>query len=66
MTWLKALEDNRDLINIGAYVPGSDRVLDQALDKQEDIRAFLTQGYAEDNPSDKTMQALRKLTEVGS
>jgi FliI/YscN family ATPase len=41
--WLKALEDNRDLINIGAYVPGSDPLVDTALAKETDIKTFLQQ-----------------------
>lgn len=65
MGWLKALEDNRDLINIGAYVPGSDPVLDQALKKEDDIRAFLTQPCEAGCSVNDTMTELRRLTEVG-
>jgi len=62
--WLKALEDNRDLINIGAYVPGSDRVLDQALAKEQEIRDFLTQAVEDGSPLETTLTGLRRLTEV--
>jgi FliI/YscN family ATPase len=41
--WLKTMEENRDLVNIGAYVPGSDPLLDEALARRSEIRAFLTQ-----------------------
>ena len=64
MAWLKALEDNRDLINIGAYVAGSDRTLDQALDFEAEIKAFLTQGVSEGFPAADTMSGLRQLTGV--
>ncbi len=64
MRWLKTLEDNRDLINIGAYVAGSDPVLDAALAKEDAIRAFLTQGKTEDTNLDQTLQGLRELTGV--
>ena len=50
LRWLKALEDNRDLVNIGAYVPGSDRVLDEALAHRDDIRHFLVQGMRDQAP----------------
>lgn len=46
MRWLKALEENRDLINIGAYVAGSDPLVDAALAKQDALRAFLCQDVA--------------------
>ena len=64
MRWLKSLEDNRDLVNIGAYVPGSDPYLDQALAKADDIRQFLTQGVNETSSLEETMAGLRRLTEV--
>jgi flagellum-specific ATP synthase len=41
--WLKALEDNQDLVSIGAYAPGSDPILDEALAARDRIRSFLIQ-----------------------
>ncbi|MFT5234617.1 MAG: flagellum-specific ATP synthase [Candidatus Krumholzibacteriia bacterium] len=64
MRWLKAIEDNRDLINIGAYVPGSDRVLDDALAREEDLREFLTQGVTEGASLPETLARLREMTGV--
>ncbi|HZP85920.1 MAG TPA: flagellum-specific ATP synthase FliI, partial [Burkholderiales bacterium] len=34
---------NRDLINVGAYVPGSDALLDQAIALHPRMEAFLQQ-----------------------
>ncbi|MFH2050849.1 MAG: FliI/YscN family ATPase [bacterium] len=62
MRWLKALEDNRDLVSIGAYAPGSDPLLDEALARQEDIRTFLTQGVTESSDLESTLGGLRSLT----
>jgi len=64
MRWLKALEDNRDLVNIGAYVAGSDPVLDAALANEDRIRAYLTQGIDEGFALDATMAGLHELTGV--
>ncbi len=64
MRWLKSLEDNKDLVNIGAYVPGSDPVLDAALARTSDIRDFLTQGITENTILDNTMNGLQTLTGV--
>jgi len=60
--WLKALEDNRDLINIGAYVAGSDPVTDAALRRREAVRAFLCQSTTEPAPWDETARGLLELT----
>lgn len=60
--WLKALEDNRDLINIGAYVAGSDPLTDRALQRREAIRAFLCQSVAEPASWDDTARGLLELT----
>jgi len=64
MRWLKSLEDNRDLVNIGAYVAGSDPVLDEALAREGDVREFLTQGVTERAELPETLEHLRRLTGV--
>ena len=61
LRWLKALEENRDLVNIGAYVPGSDAVLDEALRRRDAIRAFLAQGMRETAPFADSVAGLRTL-----
>jgi flagellum-specific ATP synthase len=64
MRWLKTLEDNRDLVNIGAYVAGADPVLDEALAKEGEIKTFLQQGITEATSIDSTLSGLRHLTGV--
>lgn len=65
MRWLKSLEENRDLVSIGAYVAGSDPVLDQALANRDAIRDFLTQGMTEHADAGKSMAALTGLCLAG-
>jgi FliI/YscN family ATPase len=60
--WLKALEENRDLVNIGAYVAGSDPVLDTALQRQPEIRDFLTQDLDATADITETWRRLVALT----
>ena len=64
MRWLKALEDNRDLVNIGAYVAGSDPVLDKALAREQAVRDFLTQDVTEGTLLADSLAGLRALTGV--
>ncbi len=64
MRWLKTLEENHDLVNIGAYVAGSDPELDTALSKRDEIREFLTQGIAENSELGASLTGLRQLTGV--
>jgi flagellum-specific ATP synthase len=64
MRWLKTLEDNRDLVNIGAYVPGADPVLDEALARENDIKAFLRQDVLESTDAETSLAGLRRLTGV--
>jgi len=40
-------QQSRDLISVGAYVPGSDNETDVAIEKNPAIREFLTQGLKE-------------------
>ncbi len=63
MRWLKSLEENRDLVNIGAYVPGSDPLLDTALARRARMRDFLTQEIGE---RVDTAQSLRDLHQVAA
>src|SRR3546814_11199611 len=44
---MAAHRDNKDLIDIGAYVPGSNPMVDRAVSLAEPIRAFLTQDINE-------------------
>ncbi len=62
LRWMKALEENRDLVNIGAYVPGSDPLLDEALRRRDDIRGFLVQGMNEKAGFDDSLGGLRRLS----
>ena len=47
LSWMKSLEENRDLINIGAYVAGSDPLVDAALTKRDAMDRFLRQAVDE-------------------
>lgn len=64
MRWMKTLEDNRDLVNIGAYVPGSDALLDEALAHEDEIRQFLVQDVSESAEITGTLHRLREMTGV--
>jgi len=61
MRWLKALEENRDLINIGAYVAGSDPLVDTALAKQEALRDFLCQDVSSASAWESTLTDVMAL-----
>jgi flagellum-specific ATP synthase len=62
--WLKVIEDNKDLISIGAYSSGSDPILDRALEEQHKINDFLIQGEYETAKWDQTSELLLKLGQV--
>ena len=52
---------NEDLINIGAYVSGTDPVCDKAITMMDDINKFLIQSTDEKIEYDKTVEELLKL-----
>lgn len=52
---------NEDLINIGAYVTGSDPVCDKAIGMMDSINAFLTQTTKDKFAYDETIQSLIDL-----
>ena len=57
---------NEDLINIGAYVKGSDPVCDKAILMMGDINSFLRQSTDEKIDYDTTIQTLLQLGQVAS
>ncbi len=59
--WLSAYEDIADLVNIGAYKPGSNPEADTAIERRDQIQAFLRQDRAE---SSLYAETLGQLTEI--
>ena len=51
-------EESEDMINIGAYVKGTNPGIDDAIDKRAAIEAFLMQGVAEKAPISDTIKRL--------
>ncbi|MBR2132616.1 MAG: flagellar protein export ATPase FliI [Oscillospiraceae bacterium] len=58
---LSVYEKNSDLVSIGAYKPGSNRKLDYAMTKIDEVNNFLTQETTEAFSYEQTM---KKLTEI--
>ncbi|KUK13721.1 MAG: flagellar protein export ATPase FliI [Synergistetes bacterium] len=57
---MAAYEEAQDLINIGAYVRGSNRMVDEALDKLDEIKRFLIQGINEKSTLQEAQEWLIK------
>jgi flagellum-specific ATP synthase len=51
-------EANQDLVAMGAYAPGHDPLLDQALARRAEMEAFLAQPGADPLPFDASVSAL--------
>ncbi|WP_395611761.1 FliI/YscN family ATPase [Allosphingosinicella sp.] len=56
-----AFEENRDLILMGAYAPGNDPLIDEAIVRRPELLDFLTQPQAERAPYDASVAALTGL-----
>jgi flagellum-specific ATP synthase len=63
---LALLRKNQDLINIGAYVPGSNPEIDRALVLQKGLRDFLRQNMGEGCPAAKSWELLESAMTVRS
>jgi FliI/YscN family ATPase len=63
---LKLLEDNQDLITIGAYQAGSNPDLDHAIAMKARIDEFLCQGLQEHHDLAQTIEGLGRLAESRS
>ena len=55
---IAAYEEKRDLVVLGAYKPGSDKQLDDALRRLETLEAFLRQGMQESSSWSETQRQL--------
>lgn len=52
---------NEDLINVGAYSPGHNALLDEAVQKNEEINKFLKQNYTEKFTRKEDFESLEKI-----
>jgi flagellum-specific ATP synthase len=58
---LSEYERAEDLINIGAYNPGSNKKIDYAISMMDRVKAFLSQGVEEKVTIDKTFDSMKLL-----
>ena len=61
---LAVYADAEDLINVGAYVKGSNAEIDEAIERVAEINGFLRQGIAEKSTLAETWEALGKIAGV--
>jgi len=61
---LAVYREAEDLINVGAYVKGSNPEIDRAISVIGKINAFLTQGMTEKFDFDETLKLMEKALEV--
>ncbi len=54
-------QNNKDMITLGAYQQGTDKLLDQAISMMPAVHQFLQQGMTEVIPYDEGLQGLAKL-----
>lgn len=62
---LSRYQQNRDLISIGAYSPGSDPETDAAIERFPHLRAFIQQGLNQAVHLDESLAHLRTLLKPG-
>jgi len=63
---LSAYKEAEDLINIGAYVTGSNSMIDQAITLRPGINSFLQQTVYEKNSMQDTFAAIKKISDFSS
>jgi flagellar biosynthesis/type III secretory pathway ATPase len=56
--WMSAIKETEDLVSVGAYVPGSNPRVDDALARRERIESFLKQSSDEACTLDDSIQGL--------
>ena len=58
---LATYREAEDLINIGAYVKGSNPKIDEAIKKNPDLESFLKQGMTESDFTENLWESLKKI-----
>jgi flagellum-specific ATP synthase len=61
---MSVYNDAEDLINIGAYVKGSNAGIDEAIRKREDIENFLTQATDEKFGFNDTIKEMERISGI--
>lgn len=61
---LKLLEDNEDLVTIGAYTRGTNPALDKALELRPRVEEFLKQALTDHVPIETTLAGLSELAAI--
>ena len=61
---LATYKEAEDLINIGAYTPGSNDKIDQAIAKIDTINGYLRQGIKEGSDMDQSIESLKMMVGV--
>ncbi len=61
---LAVYREAEDLINIGAYSKGANPKIDYAIDKINEINAFLQQGIGEKAPFDETLKRIKEIFNI--
>jgi len=56
--------DSEDLINVGAYKPGSNSNIDEAIARREDIEKFLIQAVDERSQVSETLAAMGRIAGI--
>jgi len=62
--YMAVYSDAEDLINIGAYVRGSNAEIDEAIDKHKDIEDFLTQDVDEKFGFEEAIHEMRRISGI--
>ena len=62
---MAAYSDSEDLINVGAYQKGTNREIDEAIEKMPQINGFLRQDIDEKAPLQATRRAVLAIAGVG-
>jgi flagellum-specific ATP synthase len=62
--YIQVYRDAEDLINIGAYIKGSNPKIDQAIIVNERVRAFLTQNSSEKVTLEEGIEQLKQVVDI--